>query len=101
MECAWCGDKFTQKKVNQIYCSHICCRLAYNKRRRDERAAAKAELKKLHRKIFGERKKITSTLNQVAREADECGLSYGKYKVQLKMGKTYEELKTEYESRRY
>ena len=37
------------------------------------------------------------SLDDYAREADECGLSYGKYKVALKLGKTYEQLKAEYE----
>ena len=37
------------------------------------------------------------SFDDYAREADECGLSYGKYKVALKLGKTYEQLKAEYQ----
>lgn len=43
-------------------------------------------------------KKI-KTFDDYDREAAECGLSYGKYKAALKLGKSYEQLKAEYESR--
>ena len=39
------------------------------------------------------------SFDDYAREADECGLSYGKYKVALKLGKSYEQLKAEYQRR--
>ena len=43
------------------------------------------------------KKKPAKSFDDYAREADECGLSYGKYKVALKLGKTYEQLKAEYQ----
>ena len=36
----------------------------------------------------------------VARQADECGLSYGMYRAQLSLGKTYEELKAAYDKKK-
>ena len=41
--------------------------------------------------------KRKSTLDQITKEAAECGLSYGKYRAYLNMGKTYEELKAAFE----
>ena len=43
--------------------------------------------------------KPAKSFDDYAREADECGLSYGKYKVALKLGKSYEQLKAEYQRR--
>lgn len=97
--CAHCGDIFLPTTHQQIYCSKKCCILAQNKRNREERASAKKELNDLKKETFVENKKTTS-FEQISREADECGLSYGKYRAQLMLGKTYEELKAAYESRR-
>lgn len=100
-KCAWCGDNFLPTNESNIYCSKNCSRLAINKRARDKRAAEKKELETLNKEIYGERKEPTVSVEQLAREADDCGLSYGKYKVQrFTYGKTYEELKAAYESGR-
>lgn len=82
--CPICGKIFICRCNFQIYCSKQCCKNAqkikYAKRKPNPPPA--------------------KTLNQIAKEADACGLSYGKYKLQLKSGKTFEELKAAYEARK-
>lgn len=43
------------------------------------------------------KKKPKKTFDEIVKESDACGMSYGKYKVALQSGKTFEELKAEYE----
>ena len=80
-KCKQCGKEFEVTHHLQVYCS-VECRIEAEKNRKKKK------------------KSRQSSLNEVARQADECGLTYGKYRVMLRMGKTYEELKAEYEVRK-
>lgn len=45
------------------------------------------------------KKKRESRFDLISRRAAECGLSYGIFQSQLRLGKTYEQLKADYERR--
>ena len=51
-------------------------------------------------KVHKPKKPPKKTFNELVAESDACGMSYGKYKVALKSGKTFEELKAEYEKQK-
>ena len=101
--CRICGKRFATNNRAQKYCSDSC-RYAnqlkvsreYNQRIKnfdDPQSVLDAPEKP---PILCEE----SPFGKIAREANECGLSYGNYKAQLKFGKTYEELKADYEKRK-
>lgn len=89
--CVVCGKKFTL--TNYRYSAKRTCSAACRAKRKSVYAKDRyiKELLKTPRH---------KTLWDYAREADECGLSYGKYRAALNMGKTYEELKAAYEESR-
>ena len=74
--CKCCGTKFLATSDSQIYCSDECKLIM----REDDTPVVKSPAEK-------------SNLDKLVDEADACGLSYGNYKAQLAMGKTFEELK--------
>ena len=76
--CLCCGKPFVAKLHTQIFCSKEC--------RKNNRNPCNDDFPKIQ--------KATSNLDKVIEMADACGLSYGQYKAQLAMGKTFEELKT-------
>ena len=47
-------------------------------------------------RVLSKPPKRESTLEQIMKEAAECGLSYGKYRGYLTLGKTYEEIKAKF-----
>ena len=76
--CCHCGKSFwidSHYSLSRRTCSIEC--------RRNRSKVRKVPAIPLKRKTF----------DDYIREAYECGLSYGKYKAQLHLGKTYEELK--------
>ena len=79
---------FIRKRSNEIYGWKIIFHRPANPYRR----------KKLTTTL---KPKIVSHLDEVVRLADECGLSYGKYKLMTTVfGKTFEELKADFDRRR-
>lgn len=81
IKCAHCGKKFEPNRATQIYCGTNCRANAYRK--------------------WKPRKKPSRPLRQWLEEAAACGMSYGKYRCAIEqLGKTFEELKTDYENNR-
>lgn len=87
-KCKFCGNMFETNIPNQIYCSGAC-----------RSANTLAESKKQAPPVIVREKKKNRTIDDYIAESEACGLSYGKYKAQLRLGKTYEELKAAYEER--
>ena len=75
--CLICGKKFIPRDKRQIYCYNPCTRKPLNKKTYSYKA--------IQRKA--------EHLNELIRQADELKISYGKYRVLLNSGKTFEELK--------
>lgn len=116
--CKHCGKPFDTNRFHQIYCCTDCQKNAYEAARpsREMIRRQNAIRQKAYRQYYQlirnfdnssvgvpEKPSILceeSALDKTIREADECGLSYGMYRAQLKLGKTYEDLKADYESRR-
>ncbi len=80
-KCIVCGNNFKTRHMSDKYCSPECA-IKYNKPKPRP-------------------KKKKNNFEHRAREADECGLSYGKYQAALRHGKSFEELKKEYEIKKY
>ena len=84
--CKLCGKSFIPKTSHQLFCDISCTKKFHNERQ-----------KELYRKAKGnsetQKSKVKKTFEDYAREADECGLSYGNYTAQLRLGKTFEELR--------
>lgn len=78
-KCIVCGKPFQCKNSLAKYCSRECAGV------------------KRAKKVPKTKKTPTKSFNELVAESDACGMSYGKYKVALKSGKTFEDLKTEYE----
>ena len=90
--CPICGKDFTTSNEKRIYCSEKCRNASVLQKQKAYQAAASAELEN--------QKNKNAHLDQVISEAYACGLTYGQYKVQVQIfGKTFEELKAEYDSR--
>lgn len=88
--CPTCGKPFEPSRSDQIYCSKACCNKAYGK----------ANYKKKHEEYASPfAKPKESFLDKRIEEANACGLSYGQYKAQIAMGKTFDELKAIHEAR--
>lgn len=77
MICLHCGNEFTfsPRQPNKKFCSRKC----------KENFYAKLEREKNERK----------SLEQWAREADECNLDYGTYRALIEQGHTFDELKAQ------
>ena len=84
--CEICGREIldlTDTATNIKYCSARCRYISQLKpKNRDKR---KREIKKRIEK--------QKRFEEIIRQADLCGMSYGKYTAALRMGKTFEELK--------
>ena len=87
-KCLFCDKTFWTTVEQKKYCCIKC------------RTKANAEKAKHTGQNSKSKIETGKTLEDYAREADECGLSYGKYKAQLRLGKTFEELKAEYDRKR-
>ena len=74
--CPVCGKQFKTNSKNRIFCSTVC---------RDAKPETRCT------------KREPSPFDIRIKEADACGLSYGYYSAQLRLGKTFEELKAAYE----
>lgn len=81
--CAFCGKEYSAAKDSGKYCSSECRRNGRNETVRKNKAPPP------HNK----------SLDEWAREAFACGLDYGNYRALIDRGKTYEQLKVQYESR--
>lgn len=86
-KCKFCGDWFETDQPNQIYCSAEC--------RRDY----DLEKHKKQAPVIVIEKNKKKTIDDYIAESEACGLSYGQYKAQRRLGKTFEELKAAYEER--
>ena len=72
--CKTCGAEFVSAAANQKYCCHECKDLEIKANRNEIR------------KIAARRRKVDScTLNRIAREALEAGMSYGQYVAMKEM----------------
>lgn len=85
-KCGICGVKFQPSHGGSHYTCPQCFAQA--------NAQAKESLKPTKPDYLSGK-----DFDTLSRESAECGLSYGKYKAALKLGKTYEQLKAEFESR--
>ena len=81
--CKFCRKRFSTSTKGQKCCSVLCSRLL--------KSGTELPSTELPAQSFEE----------TARRADECGLSYGKYQAALRLGKTFEQLKQEYEAKKY
>jgi len=89
--CAVCKRYFKRVKgTNELFCSTKC----RSKEPHINHAQNKAQA--LTDKAV---KRPTKTLDDWAREAFACGIDYGTYRALIDRGKTYEQLKAQYESR--
>ena len=75
--CPLCGKKFIPRNSKQKFCNNPC--------------NSKMLSKKTYSYKLIQRK--AERLNELIRQADELKISYGKYRVLLNSGKTFEELK--------
>lgn len=98
-KCPECGKEFLPKIYNQIYCSKKCSNHATN--RKKDSFYQQSVSKKTPKFHLVERPKNQDTqrqkeenFNRTISEAEQCGLSYGYYTAMLRMGKTFEELRT-------
>ena len=81
--CTKCGREFTGM-ANQKICAEC---LAYQRRETRQRIQERYDHKKP--------KSTGKTLDDWAREADECNLDYGTYRALIAAGRTFEQLKAE------
>ena len=79
-ECIVCGKPLNSKYPAKKYCSPECAGV---------KRAPKVP-----------KKKPNKTFDEIVAESDACGMSYGKYKLALKFGRTFEELKAEFEAQK-
>ena len=117
--CIHCGKTFKTNYDKTLYCSGDCRMKAYSKREAARQSYTKvcdicgvqfvtSVKSQTHCKYCIENmnhketvhKEKKSHVDTLAREAFECGLSYGYYVAMLKMGQTYEQLKAKYDARR-
>lgn len=88
-KCKFCGKTFETTCPAQIYCSGAC-----------RYANERANCTKQAPPILRAKKKKKRTIDDYIAESEACGLSYGQYKAQLRLGKTFEELKAAYEEKK-
>lgn len=115
--CPICGKEFEKDRQHLKYCSDECRLKGYRIQNRESQERIRAELKAQADSLpvrpdkvggiptiempapfrpvneNGKPTKRKSTLDQIIKEAQELGLSYGKYRALLNTGKTFEELK--------
>lgn len=93
-KCSVCGKEFYSPSGNGKYCSSECRRKGRTKDSLSARARNNAQ--DLTNKAV---QRPTKTLDDWAREAFACGLDYGTYRAMIDRGKTFAELKAQYEQR--
>lgn len=95
-QCIICGCQFKPRTHNQLTCSPECSR--ENKRQMNHISRSGC---RFSRRFFKPQVPRTDkTLEEWQHEAQQCGISYGKYRAAINQGKTFEELKNYYESNR-
>lgn len=112
--CALCGKEFETQTPNRKYCSPECrqkaqvyykicpfCDKEFKTRYKHQiYCSAQCHKKKVIADCSATYKKHVSSpsnFDERIKQADACGLSYGNYVAQLRLGKTFEELKAAYE----
>lgn len=93
--CPHCGKSFITTEATKKFCSAACFNAHMKKIQAMALAQEKAQA--LNNKAVS---RPTKKLDDWAREAYQCGLDYGTYRALIGQGKTFEELKTQYEQRR-
>ena len=95
--CVNCGKKFLTTKPNKKLCSDKC---AAERSEKQKRLHSSPALKKERKKISAVQRLMKNyhspTLDESIRRADELGISYGKYKAFLMLGKTFEDLRKQF-----
>lgn len=69
--CPMCGKSFPLDRSNRIYCSAEC-------KRASKRAAEAARVRRM-RERAEHKSSVPSPLSVIAREANEAGMTYGRY----------------------
>ena len=91
-KCAICGKEFEVHSNHKKYCSEKCAYEAIKARNRKQYYKNKIQ-REIYDEMSMELQKKKVPLEQLIKESQELGISYGKYRALLNMGKTYEELK--------
>lgn len=93
-ECVVCGKIFEAKTGNQICCS-VECRNIRGKMNRPNRPSSKINYYRRKKQAAQAKKaKPRKSLDAWAREAAECGMSYGNYRYNVeKRGKTFDDMR--------
>ena len=102
-KCEVCGKPLTEFRAGTKYC--IDCRAEayrqqaskHNAQLKSEAEAAGMSIKKyqLHLRYKPRPSEFGLTLDELARQANECNLDYGTYRAFLSQGKTFDELKAQ------
>lgn len=79
--CPVCGKKFVPNSESQVCCSRSCG-VKFRAVKAQSASAGKTNLNK--------------GIEELDKEAKQCGLSYGKYIAMLSIGKTFAEMRLEY-----
>ena len=96
--CPVCGKKFETRDSKRVYCSYECGDKAERFRILQSRKRKKNKADNIGKKSESpaqksKRAQREEKFNRLIDEAEQCGLSYGWYKAQLRLGKTFEELR--------
>ncbi len=86
--CATCGKTFTLQKPRQKYCSDECREIMIRKQQREyqrNKIRKPKPAKKLPHKF--------SSLNDIIKAANDCGIDYGNYRAFLNLGYTHDQIK--------
>ena len=95
-KCVVCGKEFHAGQPFAKYCSDECRKLA---RQQLLESVTKQTFEVDGFNNFCKSLPKNPLLDKHIKEADACGLSYGQYKAQLRLGKTFEELKAQHDRR--
>ena len=95
-KCVVCGKEFRAGQPFAKYCSDECQKLA---RQQLLESVTKQTFEVDGFNNFCKSLPKNPLLDKHIKEADACGLSYGQYKAQLRLGKTFEELKAQHDRR--
>lgn len=100
--CKFCGKQFTYGRL-RVFCSDSCNRhffqrIDYHKKNPATDTISAADAADLSNDFFHAFDYLdNSNIDDANKKAAECGLSYGKFKAQLRLGKSFEQLKAEYQ----
>lgn len=96
--CPICGREFKTTLSIRLYCSDACHQSARSERsaryyaNQKELRSIKSAEKVDEQTLESRRAQREENFNRLIDEAEQCGLSYGMYTAQLRLGKTFEEL---------